>query len=938
MNFRTEFESLTGNSPFPWQEALYNEWFSIGKFPAQCSLPTGLGKTSIVAIWLLALANQPDLVPRRLVYVVNRRTVVDQTTTEVEKYRTALQSVALQAVRKRLIDLCALPLEVGDNAAASPLALSTLRGHFADNREWTADPARPAIIAGTVDMIGSRLLFSGYGIGFKSKPLHAGFLGQDVLLVHDEAHLEPAFQTLLDSIKKQQWNEEKSHSGPRPKLQVIELSATTRSVKNDGDNEYDCFELTEEDHSHAIIQERIRATKLLTLEQVEDEEQSAEQIAKIALKRRKDVAGRNSNAAVIVFVRTLKDVKKVWERITKEGSGVEKDQVRQLTGTMRGLERDAFSTSDPVFMRFLPENNRNPSVTPTEGTVYLICTSAGEVGIDISADHLVCDLSSFDSMAQRFGRVNRYGRQPGTRIDVVYPNEIGKKDKKTSELINDAIDVSRQKTLELLRRLPVISGDCYDASPLALSNLSIAERQEAYSPTPVILPTNDILFDAWAMTSIRANMPGRPEVVPYLHGVANDSSQTSIAWRSELDLVFRDQEPSIALQTILTKHPIRPHETLTVASSRVIEFFKVITKNNLDLRDTQVAMLFSRKLVITTIGDLIDKRGQLYSNATLILPAALGFLNRDGMLDAKSARGGTNTESNTQSLDVADHVGYERVPGSLVRARVIIKRSDHGWSAEPLIPETQITTLTNQIFETSTILVNELRGNECRVQFVQPIEFNKDNEPVQCLVSLVPLVKRLESQEQVLSVHVDRVEYNARLIAQKLKLSELFDDALIFAAKWHDEGKKARVWQRFIGNSNDNATPLGKSANWCDPKKLSGYRHEFGSLLRIEYPHRYQTDCVSTTDSDAFDLAMHLIAAHHGHARPHFSNRFNKDFSEQEREATHIETIRRFSRLQRKYGRWGLAYLESLLRAADAAASAGLETDDEMVDTIGDNV
>ena len=34
------------------------------------------------------------------------------------------------------------------------------------------------------------------------------------------------------------------------------------------------------------------------------------------------------------------------------------------------------------------------------------------------------------------------------------------------------------------------------------------------------------------------------------------------------------------------------------------------------------------------------------------------------------------------------------------------------------------------------------------------------------------------------------------------------------------------------------------------------------------------------------------------------------------------EVPRRFARLQRKYGRWGLAYLESLLRAADWAASA----------------
>ncbi len=34
------------------------------------------------------------------------------------------------------------------------------------------------------------------------------------------------------------------------------------------------------------------------------------------------------------------------------------------------------------------------------------------------------------------------------------------------------------------------------------------------------------------------------------------------------------------------------------------------------------------------------------------------------------------------------------------------------------------------------------------------------------------------------------------------------------------------------------------------------------------------------------------------------------------------EVPRRFARLQRRFGRWGLAYLESLLRAADALASA----------------
>src|ERR1700722_14154441 len=168
-DFDTGFDILTGNKPFPWQRALYERLVS-GAIPASCDIPTGLGKTSVIAVWLLARAAGAAL-PRRLVYVVNRRTVVDQTTEEVHRLRSRSH----------------------DAGIADELSLSTLRGQMSDNRAWSGDPSKPAVICGTVDMIGSRLLFSGYRIGFRAKPLQAGFLGQDSLLVHDEAHLEPAF-------------------------------------------------------------------------------------------------------------------------------------------------------------------------------------------------------------------------------------------------------------------------------------------------------------------------------------------------------------------------------------------------------------------------------------------------------------------------------------------------------------------------------------------------------------------------------------------------------------------------------------------------------------------------------------------------------------------------------------------------------------------------
>src|SRR6202158_4225513 len=236
LSFDRAFAALTGcPSPFPWQQALFDE-FLKQQFPNSCDIPTGLGKTSTIAVWLLALAHHARAgtasgFPRRLVYVVNRRTVVDQSTDEAGRMRTALADPQLQDVADALRSLGAVPSD-------APLAISTLRGQFADNAEWRNDPARPAVVVGTVDMIGSRLLFAAYGCGFKSRPLHAGFLGQETLLIHDEAHLEPAFQKLITAIEAEQ---RRCHEFGR--FRVMALTATSRT---DGEQ----FRLTDADREH----------------------------------------------------------------------------------------------------------------------------------------------------------------------------------------------------------------------------------------------------------------------------------------------------------------------------------------------------------------------------------------------------------------------------------------------------------------------------------------------------------------------------------------------------------------------------------------------------------------------------------------------------------------------------------------------------------------
>lgn len=120
-----------------------------------------------------------------------------------------------------------------------------------------------------------------------------------------------------------------------------------------------------------------------------------------------------------------------------------------------------------------------------------------------------------------------------------------------------------------------------------------------------------------------------------------------------------------------------------------------------------------------------------------------------------------------------------------------------------------------------------------------------------------------------------------------------------------------------------------------DPKLLRGYRHEFGSLLRIHHTDRGNSArCVLPDNPDARELALHLIATHHGMGRPHFSDAIYTDFSDTERDAIHTDSIRRFARLQRKYGWWYLAWLESLLRCADAMASADSDSEDAPDDSM----
>ncbi|WP_040620086.1 type I-G CRISPR-associated helicase/endonuclease Cas3g [Rhodovulum sp. PH10] len=914
--FDCGFEALTGHSPMRWQRRLFGE-FSVGRIPDALDLPTGLGKTAVMLIWLLALAAQarsgrPSL-PRRLVYVVDRRTVVDQATDTARGIRDALQDGArpqVVAVRTALQALCVDPSD-----GASPLAISTLRGEYADNLEWQADPARPGIVVGTVDMIGSRLLFSGYGVSRRMRPFHAGLVGQDVLIVHDEAHLSPAFGALLRALEARQ----AEGAEPRP-LRLLDLSATRR------DDTGRVFGLTDDDTSEPEVRIRTTAEKILTFEPAPDDHRAS--LAAIVASARRHHADRKR---VVVYLRAPADVRQVAEMLGEGG-----DDVAILTGTIRGRERDVLAKS-PLFESF----KSAPCREPLPRTRYLVATSAGEVGIDLDADHMVCDLASLDSMIQRLGRVNRLGRGAATVHVIEIPKKGGKDDA-------DA-DARLAATEEALMSLPARGGGV-DASPAALRTL--AHRTDAFAAVPRTVPVTDILLDAWSLTRV-AELPGRPPVARWLHGVEAERPVLHVAWREEVSLL--GTAPARTVRTLYEKHRILARERLQGPLWEVVAELKKILRRKGD-QEADGARPLPAVLIPAngdpvhgSLADLLDDEPGL-AEATLVLPPEAGGLDVRGMLDG-AAKATPATDYDVADLEDASGASEPAIGRRRARLLASFDAEEERWSVrrlgaeEGLVVEEIDASSWRAAVASACGLFPDMAEKDASV-----LARDDEGEPSMVLVLLGDSRSLDVSQNdpaaaggaRTLDDHAADVSAMAETIVGRLgpliyadtaadRAAEAVAEAVVLAARHHDRGKNRPAWQADIGNPPPRHpgslwVPLAKSGRTGFASRRSGaYRHEFGSL-------REASDLQEISAHPERDLILHLIASHHGWARPHFEQDqwdIADGVGEEANAEIAAETMRRFARLQRRFGHWGLAWLEGLMRAADYAASRGIPRDPE---------
>lgn len=160
--------------PMRWMARLFHDIIT-GHYPRLVDLPTGAGKTELVIVWLLALAwcgrsgASCNPVPRRLVWVVNRRVLVQQVFALAEELLVKLTGDGAPELNEMRDGLRA----VSGNTEAF-FDLVELRGQIVPDRDWAIRPTIPQLIIGTVDQIGSRLLFQGYGLGKWGRPQQAG--------------------------------------------------------------------------------------------------------------------------------------------------------------------------------------------------------------------------------------------------------------------------------------------------------------------------------------------------------------------------------------------------------------------------------------------------------------------------------------------------------------------------------------------------------------------------------------------------------------------------------------------------------------------------------------------------------------------------------------------------------------------------------------------
>jgi len=959
-DFATFFKELWGYDPFPWQERLARSVHRDGRWPSALDLPTGTGKTSAldVAVFTLALEDPRfRRLPLRTVLVVDRRTIVDQASLRMKQLADKLHAPSGPTVAKVRDSLKRL---AGEHASR-PLVASTLRGAMPRDDEWARTPTQPVLVASTVDQVGSRLLFRGYGVGRGSRSIHAGLLGHDALFLLDEVHLARPFCQTLDAVGRYRtWG---SNSLCHERWQKVELSATRDPGADD-----EPFVLESADREHPVLAQRLSASKPVRLEQVDASGSENKKRAKLTDAIIDAVKGRiaESPQSVVGIIHNRVDgAVRTWRKLRTQ---CERDDIplRLVTGRMRGLDRTDLESE----LKTIAGSDRP---RPSGGGI-VVATQCIEAGADLDFDYLVTECASFDAIVQRMGRLNRRGEAESPQGLILIRSDHAEP-KQPDPIYGDSLAatwafLAGQSELDFaLDRLP-------SASPPELEKL-LPPRKQA----PTLLPAH---LDLWAQTNPEPHP--EPDVALFLHGPESGPPDVNVVWRSDLSRSVLDQHEDVALARVEAAPP-GTTEAISIPRYAVVRWLQgdrasaMADVEGVSFGDEDADAEGPCAPVLLWRGrdsGVVARCSEILPGDTLVVPCAYGgleggtFSPADGPADAR--------DGEPVSGDLGDRVQLEQRGRPTLRLSLDVLESaapDIEWPMPPSAftdeatdpaasDEDRVRQWLVEVRSVHERLPSWLRETLDQLSRRNNLRLLRTHEPdgdddvrEERLVARARTRVRWDGTAEVsteeedrasftgvavaLSDHLDGVAEFVRRYVEALALPKPVADAMVLAARSHDLGKADLRFQAMLRGGDrilaeGSARLLAKSDQLTPPSKAEqalirqraelpkGWRHELLSVAMLE------GHALLETVGEHADVLLHLVGSHHGWCRPlapvvdepathpvavaHDGQQFA---ASPDHGLPRLDSgvSRRFWRLNERYGWHGLAWLEAILRLAD---------------------